>query len=103
MIQSIAGKRDIGQCEVSRLLFSGRLYHSSFEYVVQTTNLGTRQVDLSQLNNGASQATQKSMIDFFKNRKLNPMLEKYLNKITNLIEFARMFKVVKKSLIENKK
>jgi len=32
MLKTVAGKRDLGQCEVSRLLMSEPLYHSSFEY-----------------------------------------------------------------------
>jgi hypothetical protein len=39
MLKTVAGKRDLGQCEVSRLLMSDPLYHSTFEYVTQSLNL----------------------------------------------------------------
>jgi hypothetical protein len=34
MIHLIAGNRDIGQCEVLRLIFSDLLYYSTFNYVI---------------------------------------------------------------------
>ncbi|RNA15588.1 ATP-dependent DNA helicase PIF1 [Brachionus plicatilis] len=47
MLRSIAGKRDLGQCEVSRLLLSDKLYHSTFNYVTLCTDLDFREINLS--------------------------------------------------------
>jgi len=51
MIHLTAGNRDIGQCEVSRLLFSDPLYNSSFTYVVQNSDLYSKEIDMNALNN----------------------------------------------------
>jgi hypothetical protein len=68
MIHLIAGNRDIGQCEVSRLLFSDPF------------------------------ATKKSMIDFYRTRKKNTFLIPHLDKVINFIEFVRFFKIVKNEI-----
>jgi hypothetical protein len=96
MIHLTAGNRDIGQCEVSRLLFSDPLYNSSFTYVVQNSDLYSKEIDTNALNNDKAPANKISMIDLFRLRKTNPILIPYLSKITNLIEFIRLFKISKK-------
>jgi hypothetical protein len=96
MIHLIAGNRDLGQCEVSRLLFSDPLYHSTFTYVMQSSDLYNKGININEINNDSASATKVSMIDLFRYRKKNPLLIPHLLKITNLIEFFRLFKLVKK-------
>jgi hypothetical protein len=45
MLKSIAGKRDLGQCEVAHLLLSEPLYHLNFNYVNLSTDLFTKEVN----------------------------------------------------------
>ncbi|RNA33794.1 hypothetical protein BpHYR1_046991 [Brachionus plicatilis] len=69
MIKSIAGKRDIGQCEVSRLLLSEPLYNSSFNYVTISTEIDSRELNLN---------ANRKQIDLIKNQlitKINYQLE----------------------------
>ena len=42
VLKTINGKRDLGQCEVSRLLLSAPLYHSSFAYIKFSLDLNNR-------------------------------------------------------------
>jgi hypothetical protein len=100
MLKSIAGKRDIGQCEVSRLLFSDNMYHSSFSYISQTTDLDSREVNIQQISDENAPATKKSMIDYFAHRKSDASLQPYLNEIVNLVEFARLFQIKNNSIIQ---
>ena len=87
MIKSVSGKRDLGQCEVCRLLLSEPLYSSTFEYVTQSLEL-KQSKELNNLNNRIdTQATNKTLIDFFANRKDNPLLQH----IPSLNEFVRNF------------
>ncbi|CAF0956132.1 unnamed protein product [Brachionus calyciflorus] len=48
--KEVIGKRDIGQCEVSRLLLSEPLYNSSFNYVTVSTEIDTRDMNLNKAN-----------------------------------------------------
>jgi hypothetical protein len=92
MIHLIAGNRDIGQCEVSRLLFSDPLYHSTFNYVNQSSDLYNREINVNAINNDSASATKKSMIDFYRTRKKNPFLIPHLDKVINFIEFVHFFR-----------
>jgi hypothetical protein len=98
MIHLIAGNRDIGQCEVSRLLFSDPLYHSTFNYVNQSSDLYNREINVNAINNDSASATKKSMIDFYRTRKKNTFLIPHLDKVINFIEFVRFFKIVKNEI-----
>lgn len=62
MINSIAGKRDIGQCEVSRLIMSEPLYHSDFNYVIQSIDLDTREINLDKNTSDSDLATKKTFL-----------------------------------------
>ena len=100
MLKSVAGKRDLGRCEVCRLLFSEPLYHSSFEYVTQSLELNqSKQLNL--FNKDTSQpATIKTLLDYFFHRNLN---EPYFNqKYINLFEFVTKFKTLKDKLVIRK-
>ncbi|RMZ96220.1 ATP-dependent DNA helicase PIF1 [Brachionus plicatilis] len=68
-IKSIAGKRDLGQCEVSRLLLSEKLYHSTFNYVTLSTELDVSELNLDKNIDDDSPAVKKSIIDFYANRR----------------------------------
>ena len=98
MIHSVAGNRDIGQCEVSRLLFSDPLYHSTFTYVIQSSDIYCREINLIELNNDQAIATKPSMIDFYRHRKSNEALIPHLHRINNLVEFVKMFVLVRNEL-----
>ncbi|CAF0924282.1 unnamed protein product [Brachionus calyciflorus] len=93
MIKSIAGKRDIGQCEVSRLLLSESLYNSSFNYVTVSTEIDSRQLNLNVNEDDESKATKNSLIDYYANRKQLESIKNQLVKIGNLISFVRFFKL----------
>lgn len=91
MIKHIAGERDIGQCEVSRLLMSEPLYHSSFEYVTVCTNVNTKEINIDpELPTDAS-AFKKSIIDYYSIRKKLGICQAHLSKIKNLIDFVKIF------------
>ena len=79
MLKTVAGKRDLGQCEVSRLLMSEPLYHSSFEYVTQSLELNkTNEVNNITTENDESPATNKHLMNFFANRNQNDFLYIYI-------------------------
>ncbi|RNA16634.1 ATP-dependent DNA helicase PIF1 [Brachionus plicatilis] len=63
MIKSTAGKRDIGKCELSRLLLSEPLYNSTFNYVTISTEIDSRVLNLN-INDDKSIATKNSLISF---------------------------------------
>ncbi len=91
MIKHIAGDRDIGQCEVSRLLMSQPLFHSSFDYVTLNTNINTREINTEPELPADNSAFKKSLIDYYANRKKLGICQPYLSKIRNLIDFAKLF------------
>jgi hypothetical protein len=95
MLKSIAGKRDLGQCEVSRLLLSEPMYHSTFNYVNLSTDLFTKEVNINANANEDDDATKKNIIDFYADRFNNQRLQNALDDINNLMEFTRKF-IVKK-------
>jgi hypothetical protein len=97
MIRSVAGKRDIGQCEISRLLMSQPLYHSSFSYVTISTELDKREINISRNQSPDAPATKKSLIDFYANRKTNKNLENKLDTITCLVSFVKKFQLNSKN------
>ncbi|RNA07296.1 ATP-dependent DNA helicase PIF1 [Brachionus plicatilis] len=51
MLKTSCSQRDIGQCEVCRLLMSGPLCQSSFKYVTQILDINSRQIQLVKKNN----------------------------------------------------
>ena len=93
MLRSIAGKRDLDQCEISRLLLSELLYHSTFNYVTLCTDLNNKQVNLDKNANDDDDAVKSSIIDFYANRYDNPRLQKELDDVNNLIDFVRKFTI----------
>jgi hypothetical protein len=99
MLKTVAGKRDLGQCEVSRLLMSEPLYHSSFEYVTQSLELNqTNEVNNITTENDESPATYKNLMNFFANRNQNDFLIPILHEISSFNQFVNKFKVTKGKL-----
>ncbi len=96
IVKSIAGKRDLGQCEVARLLLSEPLYHSYFNYVNLSTDLFTKEVNISNKADDDDDATKKNIIDFYANRYNNQRLQNSLDDVHNLMDFARKFMVKKR-------
>jgi hypothetical protein len=103
MIKSVAGKRDIGQCEISRLLMSQPLFHSSFNYVTISTDLEKKEINISRNQSPNEPATKKSLIDFYAHRKTNKKLENYLDRINCLITFVQLFQLNAKNELELRK
>ena len=94
MIKHIAGDRDIGQCEVSRLLMSQPLYHSSFDYVTISTNMDSKEINTNPELPSDSTAFKKSLIDYYANRKKLGVCQAHLSKINNLIDFVKLFTTI---------
>ena len=91
MIKHIAGDRDIGQCEVSRLLMSQPLFHSSFDYVTLNTNMNSREINTDPELPAENSAFKKTLIDYYAIRKKLGVCQAHLSKIKNLIDFAKLF------------
>ena len=68
MLQSL-GKRDIGQCEVCRLLMSEPLYSSSFEYATQSLDLFEQSKEIYSSDN--TLAISKTLMEFYAHRNQN--------------------------------
>jgi hypothetical protein len=100
MMKTVSGTRDLGRGEVSRLLFSDPLYHSSFEYVVQSLDLNQSR-EMNNLNStNTTIATNQTIMDFYVNRLTNALL---IHTIPyNLIKFCLEFKV-NKGQLQNRK
>jgi len=99
MLKTVAGKRDLGQCEVSRLLMSDSLYHSTFEYVTQSLNLNQSNELNNIINyNDESSATNKHLMKFYANRQTIPYLMPILNEIQSFNQFVTKYKVSKGKL-----
>ena len=90
MLRSV-GKRDIGQCEVSRLLFSEPLYSSTFSYVSQNLELSTRQLNFDK---NSSSLVKKNLLDFYADRDTDEFLKVHLSSISSLIGFVMKFVIV---------
>ena len=99
MLKTVAGKRDIGQCEVCRLLNSEPLYSSTFKYVTQSLEL-TQSKELNEIatSNQNNKATNKSLLDFYVQRENNPKLIHMLDEIKSFNSFVIKFKVFKNQL-----
>ena len=91
MIKHIAGDRDIRQCEVSRLLMSQPLFHSSFDYVTICTNLNSKEINTQPGLANDTTAFKKSLIDYYAIRETLGIVQPHLNKINNLIDFIKLF------------
>ena len=89
MLRSV-GKRDIGQCEVSRLLFSEPLYSSTFSYVSQNLELSTRQLNFDK---NSSSLVKKNLLDFYADRDTDEFLKVHLslNLYSSFIFSANLF------------
>ena len=100
MLKSVSGKRDLGQCEVSRLLMSEPLYSSSFEYITLSLEFKlTREINTSiGAVNSDKPATIDTLLDCFANRMNNKKLENILIEIPNFYTFAKKFKIFKGKL-----
>ena len=99
MLKTVNGKRDLGQCEVCRLLMSESLFSSTFEYITQSLELNQfKEVNRLNNNNDNKLATNPSLIDFYANRKNIPVLKTELNSITSFFKFVQTYNVKKGQL-----
>ncbi len=64
MLKSVAGNRDLGQCEISRLLMSEPHYRSSFCHVTVSLEINIREVDCRPFCESAP-ATKNSLLDYY--------------------------------------
>lgn len=91
MLKTVSGKRDLGQCEVSRLLFSGNLYSSTFTYVTQSLELKqSNQVKNTKELGDSAPITYKSLMDSYANRANNGFAF-----VGNFYQFTKTFKIFK--------
>jgi hypothetical protein len=93
MINQVAGKRDLGQCEVSRLLLSEPLYHSTFTYISQNLDLDNREINTT--GNDNELASKKNIIDHYANRSIYSGMEQNIN----LITFLQKYKLTKNEIV----
>jgi hypothetical protein len=98
MLRSISGKRDLGQCEVSRLLLSEPLYHCSFTYVYQSLDLHQREVNFDNNADDTAPATKQNLLDIFAKRDSIEFLKPYVDSIINFLDFLTRFCIVKGNL-----
>ena len=91
MLKSNASKRDLGQCEVSRLLMSESLYHSSFNYLTINTDLDSRKLNLDRNVDSDCLTTKKSIIDCYADRKNNQEIQHLISYTIKLIDFCKNF------------
>ena len=102
MLKTVSGKRDLGQCEVCRLLMSEPLYSSSFEYVQQSLDLNQAK-ELNNLNkNGNNKATNSTLMDYYAHRFQNEQLSPILETISSFYDFVIKYKVIKGQLTPRK-
>jgi hypothetical protein len=101
MLKTVAGKRDIGQCEVCRLLNSEPLYSSTFKYVTQSLELSQAK-EMNEISNNKenqnNKATNRSLLDFYADRMNNPDLVDILDQIKSFNNFVIKFKDFKNQL-----
>ena len=63
MLKTVTGKRDLGQCEVCRLLMSEPRFSSTFEYLTQSLKLNQfKEMNKLTNKNGHNPATNCSLI-----------------------------------------
>jgi hypothetical protein len=102
MLKSVAGNRDLGQCEISRLLMSEPHYRSSFCHVTVSLEINIREIDCQTYCESAP-ATKNSLLDYYSRRKSNPLLAKYDHLLLNFLEFTKYFHVSKNQLCISEK
>jgi hypothetical protein len=95
MLKTVSGKRDLGQCEVCRLLMSEPLYSSSFEFITISLELKQSREVVSGISRDDITATYQSLMDHYAQRFTNLKLEPVLSQITNYYSFSKMFKSAK--------
>ena len=98
MLKSVAGSRDLGQCEISRLLLSEPHYRSSFIHITVSLELNKREINCHS-NTPNSPATKWSLLDYYAMRKTNPLLIKHDHLLLNFLEFAKRFYISKNNLV----
>ncbi len=94
MLKTSCGQRDIGQCEVSRLIMGEPLYHSSFEYVKHSLELDNREINSAKSTKNNDWATKKSFFDKYASRYSDPALVPYLTQNMNFCDFAKQFSYI---------
>lgn len=55
--------------------------------------MNSREINLEQIRNPDAPATKYSLLDFFAKRKKLPIVQPLINKIINLIDFAKLFTI----------
>ena len=98
LLKSIAGTRDIGQCEVTRLILGDPLYHSSFTYVKQSLDLYEREINMEE-EDDQQPATKKNMMDFYANRHKEPFLISHVTTIKHFLDFVTRFTLLKGKIV----
>ncbi len=97
MLKTVSGKRDLGQCEVSRLLLSGPLYSSSFQYITQSLELHvSKLVKIHNNKENSDSVTNKSLIERYSHRAENAFMFE-----GNLYDFVKKFKIFKGKFFNN--
>ena len=103
MLKTVFGKRDIGQCEVCRLLMSEPHFQSTFTYVTQSLELNqAHEVIPIETTNQNRKATNQTLMDYYAKRKENPALSLILDEIKSFNKFVIRFKVFKNQLTTRK-
>ncbi len=101
MLKTVAGKRDLGQSEVCRLLMSEALYHSSFDYITVSLDFKNSKqvVPITSHVNENDIATYDNLMDEFSMRHQNKLLEPIIKKIDNFYNFVKHLKIANGKLI----
>ncbi len=97
MLKTVAGKRDLGQCEVCRLLMSEPLYSCTFEFIVLCLDLKLSR-EVVQVNDSIDDSaivTNETLIDHYAKRHNNPKLNHIHKEIDSLYSFVKKFKIFK--------
>ena len=97
MLKTVSGKRDLGQCEVSRLLMSEPLYSCTFEFVVLCLDLKLSRdiIPVNEATDESALITNETLMDQFAKRHSNPKLQPILSEINNIYSFVKKFKMFK--------
>lgn len=97
MLRTIATQRDLGQCEITRLLLSNKLHHSTFTYV-------TVSLDIDSVQLGPGGKVVQSLLGFYADRFKNTTFTSCVANgltISNFNQFAQHFKIYKGQLHYN--
>jgi hypothetical protein len=97
ILKCASGTRDLGQCEVSRLLMSERHYHSSFQHFSISLDFNRVEMILNKSNSNEP-SVKISLLQMYGNRKNNPFNLKFEHLIENFFDFSMRFYISKNQL-----